>query len=85
MGVVVVVPALAEGEESYPKTVAGGVWSGEPTRTPHVGGGVDEPGGVKAEDGAEEDSPEEIRPSSEGQKKEASVVMGIQCHLLIQT
>ena len=30
MGVMVVVPALAKGEESYPETVAGGVAGGEP-------------------------------------------------------
>jgi len=30
MGVMVVVPALAEGKESYPHTVAGGVAGGEP-------------------------------------------------------
>ena len=33
-----------------------------------MSGGVDEPGGVKAEDGAKEDSPEEIGPSAEDEK-----------------
>jgi len=36
-----------------------------------VGGGVDEPGGVESEDGAEEDAPEEIGPSTEDEKGEA--------------
>ena len=36
-----------------------------------MGGGVDEPGGVESEDGAEEDAPEEIGPSSEDEKREA--------------
>jgi hypothetical protein len=71
VGVVVVVPAFAEGEEGDPEAVAGGVGGVEATRAPHVGGGVDEPGGVEAEDGAEEDSPEEIRPSAECEKSEA--------------
>jgi hypothetical protein len=31
MGVVVVVPALAKGEESYPETVPGGVGGGKPS------------------------------------------------------
>ena len=33
-------------------------------------GGVDEPGGVEAEDGAEEDAPEEIGPSAKGEQKQ---------------
>ena len=36
-----------------------------------MGGGVDEPGGVESEDGAEEDTPEEIGPSAEEKKREA--------------
>ena len=40
----------------------------EAPRAPHVGGGVDQPGGVKIQDRAEEDAPEEKRPSAEGEK-----------------
>jgi len=68
VGVVVVVPTLTEGEEGYPEAVTGGVGGGEASGAPHVGGGVDEPGGVEAEDGAEEDAPEEIGPTTEREK-----------------
>ena len=59
VGVVVVVPALAAGEESDPPVVAGVILGLEAALAPEVRGGVDEPGGVKAEAGAEEGSPED--------------------------
>jgi hypothetical protein len=65
MGVVVVVPAFAEGEKCDPEAVAGGVRCGEAARTPHVGCRVDQPGGVQADDGAQEDAPEYAGPSSD--------------------
>ena len=58
VGVVVVVPAFAAGEQSDPPVVAGVVLGFEAARAPEVGGGVDEPGGVQADDDAEEGSPE---------------------------
>jgi hypothetical protein len=71
MGVVVVVPAFAEGEQSDPHAIAGGVAGREPSRTPHVCSGVYEPGAVETDDGAEEDAPEEIGPSTEDKKGDA--------------
>ena len=58
VGVVVVVPAFAAGEESDPPVVAGVVAGLEAALAPEVGGGVDQPGGVQAEGDAQEGSPE---------------------------
>jgi hypothetical protein len=71
MGVMIIVPALAEGEESDKEIVGGMIAGGEAARTPDVRGGIDEPGGVEAENGAEKDAPEEKRPSANRQKDEA--------------
>src|SRR5271169_5810807 len=54
MGVVVVVPAFASGEESDPPVVAGVVLGFEAALAPEVRGGVDEPCGVKAYGDAKE-------------------------------
>jgi hypothetical protein len=59
MGVVVVVPAFAAGEESDPPVIAGVVLGLEAALAPEVGGGVDEPGGVETEGNAEEGSPQD--------------------------
>src|ERR1035438_3404132 len=59
MGVMVVVPSFAAGEESDPPGVAGVVLGVETAGTVEVGGGVDEPGCVKAKRHAQEDAPEE--------------------------
>lgn len=58
VGVVVVVPAFAAGEDSDPPVVAGVVLGLEAACAPEVGRGVDEPGGVEADGDAEEGSPE---------------------------
>ena len=58
VGVVVVVPAFATGEDGDPPVVAGVVAGFEAALAPEVGGGVDEPRGVEADDDAEEGSPE---------------------------
>jgi hypothetical protein len=58
MGVVVVVPAFAAGEESDPPVVAGVVLGLEAALAPEVGCGVDEPCGVEADGDAQEGSPE---------------------------
>ena len=55
--VVVVVPALAEGEEGDPPVVARIVVRLEPARAPHVRGGVHQPGGVQPEHDAEAQIP----------------------------
>ena len=58
VSVVVVVPAFAAGEDGDPPVVAGLVAGVEAARTEEVGGGVDEPGSVEADDDAKEGSPE---------------------------
>ena len=65
MGVVVVVPAFAAGEQSDPPVVAGVVLGFEAALAPEVSGGVDEPGGVEAESDAEEGSPEKHSEGSD--------------------
>jgi hypothetical protein len=59
VGVVVVVPAFAAGEQSDPPVVARVVFGLEAALAPEVGGGVDEPGGVEADGDAEEGCPED--------------------------
>ena len=59
VGVVVVVPSLAAGEEGDPPGVARVVLGVEAAGAEEVGGGVDQPGGVQAEGDAQEGSPEE--------------------------
>jgi hypothetical protein len=71
VGVVVVVPALAKGKDGNPEAVFGGVRREIAARAPHVGGGVDEPGGVETEDGSKEDAPEDELPSAHDEKEDA--------------
>ena len=66
MGVMVVVPAFAEGEKGDPPIIAGIVAGLEAAAAPHMRGGVDKPGGVESEDDAYADAPQEERPSTPG-------------------
>jgi hypothetical protein len=59
VGVVVVVPAFAAGEQSDPPVVAGIILGFEAAPAPEVGGGVDEPGRVESDSDAKEGSPED--------------------------
>lgn len=65
VGVVVVVPAFATGEHGDPPVVAGVVFGFEAAFAPEVSGGVDQPGGVKADGDAEEGSPEDHAESAD--------------------
>jgi hypothetical protein len=65
VGMVVVVPAFASGEQSNPPGVAGVILGFEAARAEHVGGRVDQPGGVQADDDAEEGSPEHHAEAAE--------------------
>ena len=58
VGVMVVVPAFATGQQSNPPVVAGVVLGLEAPLPPQVGGGVDQPGSVQTDGNAEEGSPE---------------------------
>ena len=64
--VVVVMPALAAGEDGDPPVVAGVVAGFEAALAVKVRGGVDEPGGVQADDDAEECSPEHHAQAAHG-------------------
>ena len=68
MGVMVVMPSFSKGEQCDPEAVSGGVCCLVSPRAPHVGGGVHEPGGVKIQDRAKKDAPEEKGPSAESEK-----------------
>jgi hypothetical protein len=64
VGVVVVVPALATGEDGDPPVVAGVVLGFKASLAPEVSGGVDQPCGMKADGDAEEGSPEDHAEST---------------------
>ena len=68
MGVMVVMPSFSEGKQCNPEAVSGGVCGLVSPRAPHVGGGVNQPGGVEIQDRAEEDAPKENGPSAEHEK-----------------
>src|SRR6266567_5945223 len=57
MGVVIVMPALAECEQGDPPAVGRKVASCESPRAPAVGGGIHQPCGMQSHDRAQEDSP----------------------------
>ena len=46
VGMMVIVPALAKGQQRDPPVVLRIITRGEPARAPHVRRGVDQPGGV---------------------------------------
>ena len=82
VGVVVVVPAFAAGEDGDPPVVAGVVLGLEAALAPEMSCGVDEPCGMEAKSYAEERSPEEhadgadeamagIEGSADGELREA--------------
>jgi hypothetical protein len=64
MGVVVIVPAFAAGEDGDPPVVAGVVLGFEAALAPEVSCGVDQPGGVKADGDPKEGSPEDHAEST---------------------
>lgn len=68
MGVMVIVPAFAKGEQRHPKAVPGRIAGGEPLPSPHVGGRVYQPGGVETYDRTEEDAPQQEWPSANSEK-----------------
>src|SRR5690348_11365204 len=68
MRVMIVVPALAEGEDCYQPVVGRKVLSGKAARAPQVGGGIDRPGGMETEHDAQENSPQHPLPSADGEQ-----------------
>src|SRR5580698_1137608 len=65
VGMVIIVPAFAEGDQSHPPVVARVVARSEATSAPHVSGGVDQPRGVESKDDTEETSPEQEGESAD--------------------
>ena len=59
MGMMVVVPALAAGEQSYPETVARVIVGFKAAAAPHVGCRVDQPCGVQAQGDAQQSAPKD--------------------------
>src|SRR6266567_8831324 len=49
VGVVIIVPSFAAGEQGYPPVIAGVIAGFEAAATPEVGCGVDQPSGMEAE------------------------------------
>jgi len=62
--VVVIVPTFAKGEKSHPKAIPGKITRSEALRAPHVRGGIHKPGGVQADDGAQENAPHHPGPAA---------------------
>src|SRR5579871_1727328 len=65
----IVVPTLAKREQRNPEAVSGVISSKKPPSAPHMGGGVDQPRGVKPDYSAKADAPENITPSAQGKKQ----------------
>ena len=70
-GVMIVVPAFAEGQDRHPETVRGVVAGHEALRTPHVRRGVHQPGGVQPKHGADKRAPQQVGPPAEDEQKHA--------------
>ena len=64
IGVVVVVPALAEGERRDPPVVLGAVTAVVGNAAPKVGGRIHQPGAVVHNDQAQGDAPEHQGPAT---------------------
>jgi hypothetical protein len=74
----VVVPALPEREYRHPEAISGTVGCGKAPPSPHMGRGIDQPGGVEANDGTKEGAPKQIPPSPTVSTTAPRTVMGIQ-------
>src|ERR1700676_25151 len=66
--VVIVVPALAKGEERDKKIVSREVFRCEAPRSPEMRNRVHHPGGMQANDDSGKDSPEEPGQSADGEE-----------------
>ena len=70
-GVMIVVPAFAKGQDRDPETVRGIVAGHKALRSPHVRGGIYEPGGVESEHGADKRAPQQVGQSAEDEQEDA--------------
>src|SRR5271163_4801029 len=61
----VVVPSFTQRQQRHPPIVGGEIPGGKAARTPNMRGGVDQPRGVQSQHGAEENAPQQERPSAD--------------------
>src|SRR5436190_8850012 len=71
MRVVIVMPAFAEREEGNPPAISGIIPGIEAARAPQMRGRVHEPGGVEANHNPNATSPQEDRPTTKSQQRNA--------------
>ena len=81
MRVVVVVPP-SPNVMSAGHDVFFDVFGGEPARSPHVGGGVDEPRRVETDDDAEEDGRVEEAQRPMASRRSPRTVSGTECQVV---
>ncbi len=67
----VVVPALAGGEQCNPPIVPGIITGGKSARAPHVCNRVDQPGRVETDNDPEADAPEHVWNTADREKEES--------------
>src|ERR1700752_5087552 len=70
MRMMVVVPAFAAGQQGHPPVVARFVAGGKAPRSPHMRGGVYQPGGVQTQSYAQEYAPHDAGPSAKCQQSQ---------------
>src|SRR5690348_544163 len=71
MCVMIIVPALAGGDESNPPVVPGIIAGGESAAAPHVRNLVDQPCAVETDDDPEADAPQHVWNTADGEKEES--------------
>ena len=69
IGVMVVVPALTERQERHPEAVPGIIMSAKAPSSPHMRGGVDQPGRMEPDYRTKEDAPQNITPPAHSKKE----------------
>src|SRR4051812_18316095 len=71
MGVMIVMPAFAKGEQRHPPTVARILAGIKASTSPHVRRRVDQPSGVQRQRYAQEDSPQQNVPTAKQEQRHA--------------
>jgi len=71
MRMMIVMPALSPREEGDPPTVGGVIAGNEAARAPGVRGGIHEPCGMQANDGAQENSPKQKRETADREQDDS--------------
>ena len=71
MRVMIVVPAFAPGDQRDPPAIGGKIAGLKAARAPAVRGGIHQPGGVQADNRAQENSPQDERDAADGEQNQA--------------